>query len=156
MILERGVVRERQGDYAWLECDSQAGCARCAEGRGCGGGLFSRLLGDRLRRMRVLNTLDAGVGEYVIVGLEESAVVTGSLVAYGLPLVGLLVGAIGADALLAGSNDLAELVGGAAGFGLAWLGGRRLAGSLALAARFQPVMLRADDGRACLRESAAG
>lgn len=144
MITERARVLRVSADTAWVQCESQSGCARCAAGEGCGGGLFARLLRGRLQELPVaLPPALAGRlldGEHVLIGLSARAVQSASLLLYGLPLAGLLAGAVAGE-LLAG-GDAAALAGTVAGMGagllLARLQGRRLAGSAALS----PVLLR--------------
>lgn len=149
MITERGTVVSLEGDYAWVQSAAQSGCRRCAEGRGCGGGIFARLLGDRLHRIRVLNRLGAQPGEEVLIGLTESALLGGALLVYGLPVLLLVAGAVlatpwGEPAAVAGA-----LAGLGAGIGLLRLSARRLD----RAARFQPVLLERRPA-ACLQRGA--
>ncbi len=95
MISETATVLRVTGDTAWVSCASQSGCQRCAEGRGCGGGVFGRILGDRLREVRV----DVGghplrVGDQVEIGLSELDLLRASLMMYLVPLVGMLALAV--------------------------------------------------------------
>src|SRR5690606_19948088 len=120
MLYERATVLEHDGRWAWVQAASQAGCARCAAGRGCGGGIFGRLLGSRLHRVRALNEPAAKPGDTVLLGLAEAVLWQGALRVYGWPLGLLLVG------LLAGQTggDAGALLGGVIGFGSGWLLGR--------------------------------
>lgn len=144
MIIERARVLRVSANTAWVHCESQSGCARCEAGEGCGGGLFSKLLRGRLQALPVAlpGALAGGLGsgDRVLVGLSARAVQTASLLLYGLPLAGLLAGAVGAH--LAWGGDAAALAGAiaglAAGLLLASLKARRLAGDAGLA----PVLLR--------------
>lgn len=140
MIAERARVLRTGNGVAWVQCESQAGCARCAAGTGCGGGLFARLLRGRLQELPVETRLHLNPGDWVMVGLATSAVQNASLLLYGLPLAGLLLGAI-AGHQLAGT-DLAALVGMLIGLfgGLALV--RRFAAGLGARAGLQPVILR--------------
>lgn len=82
-------------------------CIRCQEGRGCGAGL----LASRRGRHATVG-LDAGlavaVGDTLIIPCEGSEVLRSSLLAFGLPLIGLLGSA--AAAKLAGLGDGLALV----------------------------------------------
>lgn len=94
MIEEPATVLRVAGDAAWVRCEREAGCARCAEGRGCGGGLLGRLLGDRLREIRVLRQpADLQAGERVILALDEGVLLRGAFLVYLLPLLCLGLGA---------------------------------------------------------------
>lgn len=139
MIQERARVLRTEGDTAWVQCESQAGCARCAEGKGCGGGVFARLLRHRLDELPVTNECRAAAGETVLIGLAEEAVFNGALLMYGLPLAGLLGGAI-AGQLAAG--EAGALLTGLAGIGAGlWLA-RGRSENLNADRRYQPVMLK--------------
>ena len=52
MITETGRVLQVEGEWALVACRRQVECARCAAGRGCGGGVLGKLLGDRLHHVR--------------------------------------------------------------------------------------------------------
>lgn len=149
MITETGRVIGVDGEWAWVACKRQVECARCAEGRGCGGGVLGRLLGDRLHEVRVaIGSVEVAPGDQVLIGLGEDAVMRAAAAVYLVPLVTALCGGIAAAAL-AGGGDLAAMLGAAAGLvaGLAWARGysRRHAASTAL----QPVILRRSAGPGC-------
>lgn len=139
IISERARVLRVDGNVAWVRCETQSGCARCAAGQGCGGGLFSRLLRGRLQELPIATEITVQPGDWVLIGLSTSAVQNASLLLYGCPLAGLLVGAISGS--LVAPGDLVSLAGMAAGLasGL-WLA-RRLAARLSGSA-LQPVLLR--------------
>lgn len=149
MITETGRVLEVEGDWAWVACRRQIECARCAEGRGCGGGVLARLLGDRLHKIRAATGAVAVVpGDQVLIGLGEDVVLRAAAAVYLVPLVLALAGALGASALL-GGGDLAAVAGAAGGLllGLRWARAysRRHAADTSL----QPVILRRSDGAGC-------
>jgi sigma-E factor negative regulatory protein RseC len=134
MIIETAHVLRVSGSVAWVRCDGHAGCQRCAQGQGCGGGVMGRLLGERLREV----TVDAGgfrlaSGDRVRIGLSETALLKSSLVMYLLPLLTMLGAALIADRLApAAWQELASvaaaLPGLWAGLALARAFGRRRTG----------------------------
>jgi sigma-E factor negative regulatory protein RseC len=143
VIVETATVLEVRGDVAIVRCHRQAACERCAEGRGCGGGIMARLLGERLDGVRVpTNGMSLTPGDEVAIGLEEQGLVLASLAVYFVPLAGALAGSA-AVASLIGGGDPAALAGAGAGFaaGLAWARrfGRRHRGD----GRFRPRLLGA-------------
>lgn len=149
MITETGRVLEVEGDWAWVVCRRQAECARCAEGRGCGGGVLGKLLGDRLHKVRAATgALAISPGDHVRIGLGEDAVLRAAAAVYLVPLLAALAGGV-AVATAAGGGDLAAISGAAAGLflGLGWARryGRRLAADAAL----QPVILGLAEGAGC-------
>lgn len=151
LITERARVLRVAHDVVWVRCESQAGCARCAAGQGCGGGLFARLLRGRLQELPVALPPEfsarIAVGDTVLIGLSVAAVQNASLLLYGVPLAGLLVGAVVGQV---GGNDAFALAGAAAGL-LAGLSlARVLAARSARHGGLEPVLLRTlASGEAC-------
>jgi sigma-E factor negative regulatory protein RseC len=141
MIEESGRVVKLEGELAWVETERRSACHGCSAQSGCGTGLIGRLFRYRRSRVRALNAAGARVGEEVILGLAEQALVRGSLAVYLAPLVAMLAGAMLADSLVPG-DDGAAVAGGLLGFGLALLYMRRFAAAIRGDRRYQPVILR--------------
>lgn len=139
MIHEPATVLRIEGNRAWVQCASQAGCQRCAEGKGCGGGLFAALLGKRLQELPIENRAAAQVGEPVVLALDERVILSAALAAYGLPLLGLLLG--GGLAAVQGGGDAWAALGGGIGFVAGLLVGRLWSRRAGRPGRFAPVML---------------
>jgi sigma-E factor negative regulatory protein RseC len=145
MIEESAQVVATEGEFAWVETQRQSTCGGCAANKGCGTATLAKVLGKKRTRVRALNHSGAQVGDQVIVGVEESALVRGSLAVYAVPLLTLLAGSIigsllGKQWLLEGEG-LALVLGGVGLLaGLAWLKGftRRISHD----SRYQPVVLR--------------
>ena len=101
LALESARVIAVEDDGVWLETGVQRGCANCREGRGCGVSVFQRLF--RLPRHRVF--LPTGqplsVGDHVVIGMAQRALLIASLWLYFVPLAGLLSGALIADLVFA-------------------------------------------------------
>lgn len=140
MIEEQAEVTDIDGVHAWVSCRAQQGCARCAAGNGCGGGVLGRWLGDRLHRVRVVHQGGIAVGDCVVIGLDERVLLRAAAAVYGVPLAALLVGASAGQALY--GTDAAALAGAAAGFaaGFAWV--HVFSRKMARYKRFQPAVLR--------------
>ncbi|MDR2874354.1 MAG: SoxR reducing system RseC family protein [Methylobacillus sp.] len=143
MIEEQAVVVGIEHDTALLEIVRNKPCGLCGQTRGCGVSVLGRLLGHRSAIVRAENQINAKTGDTVVVGLDEKALLTGSLAAYGVPLFSLLIGAaLGASfATTRASADMYALAGAVAGLalGLLWLrahSARRASG------RYRPVVLR--------------
>ncbi len=94
MIEETAFVVAVEGDYALLQTQRRSACQSCSVKQGCGTSVLSRVVGQRSTQLSVLNTLSAQVGDEVIIGLEENALVHGSLLVYSLPLLMLLLFAV--------------------------------------------------------------
>lgn len=145
MIEETATVVEVEGDFAWVETQRETACNSCAANKGCGTSVLSKVLGQRLTRVRALNRVSAAAGDTVVIGIKESALVRGSLAVYALPLVALLLAAVAGEGYATASGGNPEvmaisfgLVGLAAGF--LWV--RRFSERISRDARYQPVILR--------------
>lgn len=145
MIEETGRIVDVQGEFALVESDRRSACGGCAASEGCGTGVIARAFGNRTVTLRVLNRIDAGVGDRVVIGLEETGLVRGAFAVYAVPLLTLFAGAL-CGHWLAGGSDVAAIGGGLAGLaaGLAWL--TRFSRRTRVDAAFQPVVLRRQAG----------
>lgn len=112
----RGVVTRVEDGHVWIEV-SQAGCGQCAGEGACGSGLLG--LRARPRAYRLPNTLDARVGDAVMVSVAHGDVLKGALLAYAMPLALGLLAAAAATRL--GGGDWQAAVGLLAGIGAGWL-----------------------------------
>ncbi len=147
MIVESGRVERIEEGFAWVICAGQVGCVRCAEGRGCGGGLLGRLLGDRLHRIRAVAGSQAlQAGDRVEIGLDEAALLRGSLRVYGFPLLGMLGLPLLLRLFAAQSGDgslvIASVVGLVAGLAVA----RHSSEKISRNPLYQPHIIRRVDG----------
>lgn len=145
MIEETGQVIDVQGEFAWVESERRSSCGGCASREGCGTGVIARAFGNRAVTLKVLNHIDARIGDRVVIGIAETGLVRGALAVYALPLVTLFSGAM-CGHLLANGSDLAAITGAAAGLaaGLAWLA--RFSRRTRVDATYQPVVLRQQPG----------
>lgn len=141
---ESGRVVRVEGQFAWVETARRSACHSCSAQAGCGTGLIGRLLGSRRSQVRVLNTPEVQIGDEVVLGMEEQALVRGSIAVYALPLLALIGGALLFEWLapLGLVGDGAAVAGGVGGFaaGVLWL--RRFAHRVRNDERYQPVILR--------------
>ncbi len=149
MIEERAVVVALDGEIAWVEARRDTLCGACATGGGCGASLFAKALGFKAPRLRVPKSDAMAVGDRVILGIDERALVRGSFAAYVVPIVLLLILALIGEAVasrwLALNSELLAVVFGMCGLalGFAWL--RRHTQRLRLDGRYQPVILRREE-----------
>ncbi len=141
MIEEKAIVSSVDAGLIRVRAFGPASCARCAAGQGCGGGLLARLLKRRDAEVEVAGMLEGvSVGDVVVVGLAEAALLRASVWVYLVPVVAMFSLAAFAQAML-GAGDL-----GVAAFGLAGLaGGFWITGNYARGAQdaeFRPRLLR--------------
>ena len=62
------------------------------------------------------------VGDKALVSMPDSTITQASLIAYGLPLAGLLIGMLAGDALIPAENSLGALIGAAVGLAIPLIG----------------------------------
>lgn len=140
----RAIVRDREGDEALVEV-SGGGCGRCHEKGGCGGQQLTQMFCSGPKRYRVENPLGAEIGEQVTIAISEGALRTSANLAYGLPVLLLLAGAIAGNLLAGDSGAMAGAVLGiSAGFFHLARKSRRPAGNSAarpqIISRSQPTL----------------
>ncbi len=138
-----------EGSRAWLVPEQTTSCGSCASSGACGakgiGTTASRL---EARRFPIDNEAGLAVGERVVVGVRETALLKASLTAYALPMITMLV-AGGVAQSIAGSDGItmaAMAVGLALGLITARLGAARLFSKGEIAPRF---LRRAGVGETC-------
>lgn len=104
-----------------LEVEAEAACPRCAEGKGCGAGIFSGPGKRRRIDASVDGDFELQEGDRVSFALAPQKLLQAAVVVYGYPLAAGVTGALVAFA--AGLGDLgaavAALAGMVAGFGFA-------------------------------------
>lgn len=119
MIEERGRVLSVEPGAVWVETIRRSTCGSCQARDGCGQALLQRLgSGARSGFIRAISEQPLAIGDEVIIGLAENAVLKASALVYVLPLLLLFLSAVLAD--LAGLSEpwliLAALGGLTAGF----------------------------------------
>ncbi|HHO59961.1 MAG TPA: hypothetical protein ENJ64_06925, partial [Thiotrichales bacterium] len=119
MIEEQVQVVAIEGDQLLLEAQTQSACGACAAKKGCGTAVLSKVVGKKFTRFQARNTVDARIGDIIVVGLPETALLRGSLMIYLLPLLGMIGMALLVDAILAfdaEGRDLSIAIAAMAGF----------------------------------------
>ena len=94
MITESAVVTRREGRQVELRLERGSVCAGCELNRGCGTGALGRLLGHRSRPIVIETDRDLRPGDSLRLGVAESALVKASLMVYGFPLAGMIIGGL--------------------------------------------------------------
>lgn len=112
MSVRKAVVLRMEGASAVIKLDSQGGCGRCAEAGGCGSDVLGQLFRPSCRTYKAETLRPLHEGSEVQVSVEPGAPLIAALLAYGIPLLGVLGGAA-LGSLLAG--DAAAAAGAAVG-----------------------------------------
>lgn len=158
MIEETAQVVQCQDDFAWVETSRKSACDSCSVNKGCGTGAISKVFGEKRSRLKVINKIHADVGDSVLIGINESALLMGSFLVYLLPIISLLgfalLGELMARQLLIENSDLLSILFGLFGLVLAMWWVRRKTANQEHANRYQAVILRRLNGQAdCLIET---
>jgi sigma-E factor negative regulatory protein RseC len=145
MLTESGRVVGFESDGLWVETIRRSTCGTCAAQKGCGHGLLNRISEGKRGYIRVLPG-EHPVGHYniddqVLISIPEEVILRGSFIAYVLPLMTMLAGALSAVNWLPGNEDLLAICGAAGGLALGyalvrWHGIRHFRDP-----DFQPVLL---------------
>jgi len=145
MIEEQAEVVEIIGDQLVLQAQTQSACGSCSASKGCGTSVLSKVVGRKFTRFQAENNIDAAVGDTVIVGISEDALLRGSVVMYVIPILGMLFFALAADSLLetlVDYRDLAIAASGIMGLVFGSLISKWYFQRQASKQRFAPVVLR--------------
>jgi sigma-E factor negative regulatory protein RseC len=146
MLEESAEVVRVKDTEVWVETQRRSNCESCVAEKACGTATLSKVLGNRRNVVRVLSSIPLRVGDQVIIGIREQALVRGSLAVYAVPilllLLGGLVGELGAGQSIWENAEFASVLLGISGLiaGLVWL--RKFTRRIQNDAKFQPVVLR--------------
>ena len=142
------VVRVEDG-IVWLEPEQTTSCGHCASSASCGvaghepggmGTVTSRLEARRFTMDNPDGSASLSVGERIVVGVGEQALLKAALTAYGLPLLTALVGGSVAQGLY--GQDATTMLGMAAGLAFGLIVARFTARRLAAHGELAPHYLR--------------
>ena len=146
MITENAIVVSIENNQTWIETQRQSACGQCSANKGCGTSVLSKVVGNKLSKMRAINKINAQVGDEVIVGLNEESLLKGAFMTYLLPLLYLFLfsfaGQFMADYFQINNSELIIIVFAVFGF---YLGMKKLKSfsiSIANNEKYQPVILK--------------
>jgi sigma-E factor negative regulatory protein RseC len=138
-IEERGIVVAADADWATVRMQRQSTCGSCSARSGCGNGVLAEVLGRRVLEFRLANVDDLRPGDRVTLGVHDRAVVSGALVMYLVPLLGLIATPVVLGFLLPEVSEGWRVLAGAGGFVLGLIAVRRWLRNRGQ--RFEPVLL---------------
>lgn len=95
MIEQNVRVLRCQGEQMWVRMGSQSGCSACDNGKGCGAGLFSKLLRRKPAVIELVrDNMDIEAGQMLTLAFPEQVFIKLVFASYGWPLLGALTGAV--------------------------------------------------------------
>jgi len=146
MIEETATVVEVRQDHVLVEVQRRSSCESCQAKNGCGTSVLQKVLGNKRSQVLVLKDRDLKVGDRLVIGLQEKALVKGSLAVYFIPLLLMIffaiLGVSLAGQLSVQQVDSVSMMFALFGFGLgmAWL--KLFSRQIAVDKQYQPVILR--------------
>lgn len=94
MIHEKGRIVAIEPEGVWVETIQRSTCQSCSAEKGCGQSMIAKLSGHTSYIWVLLQGRDSNhyqVGEEIEIGVPEAVVVNGSLFAYLVPLLTMLL-----------------------------------------------------------------
>ncbi len=145
MIEETAVVVKTEGHTVWLESSGSAGCGQCESKSVCGQTVFSELFGIENTQFKAESKEILKEGDRVLLGIDERALVRGSLLVYLLPLLTMVfmasIATWGSN-LLNITHEGLVIAGGLFGLYLGYRFARKKAAILTKIKSFQPIILK--------------
>ena len=146
MIEEQGRVIRVNGALAEVDCVRRSACGGCSVNGACGTSLLERYLGRKPLALQAANAIGARPGDQVVVGIPDETLPQAAFVAYLMPLLVMLLGALGgewlADLTRVSWSQAPVLLGGIIGLGLGFRWSAGFSARRAADPRFQAVILR--------------
>lgn len=151
MLTESGRVVGIETDGVWVETIRRSTCGTCSAQKGCGHGLLNRVSEGKRGYVRALpgehSVNDYKVNDQVLISIPEEVILRGSFIAYILPLLSMLGGAMTAVHFLIGQQDVLAVAGALVGLVLGFILVRWHGYYHRQDPAFQPVLLSIDSSR---------
>lgn len=148
MLTETGRVVGIETDGVWVETIRRSTCGVCSAQKGCGHGLLNRISEGKRGYVRALpgeqSIDDYKVNDQVLISIPEEVILRGSFIAYILPILSMLAGAVAASHFLVGQQDVLAVLGAAGGLVLGFTLVRWHGVYHRQDPAFQPVLLSID------------
>jgi len=91
MMQEQAIVVDVSGRQISVETDRQSTCGHCSAKNGCGSALLGKFFDRNKQHLVVETDLDLAIGDRILLGLDESALLRGSFIVYAVPLLLMLL-----------------------------------------------------------------
>jgi sigma-E factor negative regulatory protein RseC len=139
MLEQDATVVESRDGQIWVEAISRSSCSTCAAGS-CSTSVVSKLFGLKINRLQMRNTLQAKIGDKVIIGIPDSVLVKASAWAYLVPLISMVL--LTSMAVVQGYGDGLQVLFALCGLAAGFLIVGRLTQSGKQGSAFDPLLLR--------------
>lgn len=94
LLVEQGIITYVSENFIEVTCQSKVDCKRCVEGKGCGGGILARWLGDRQHQIKIryeASKFSPKLNSVAKFSFSATLIVKLAAITYGLPLLLLAV-----------------------------------------------------------------
>lgn len=146
MITETAIVVLIEDNQTWVETQRKSACGQCSANKGCGTSVLSKVIGNKLSKIKAINNIDAQVGDEVVIGLNEQSLLKGAFMTYMLPLIFMfifaLVGQLVSANLQVQNNELLVIVFAVVGLLLGLRQVKVFSSAIARNENYQPVILK--------------
>lgn len=120
-LLAYGQVEEVSGSFAYIRTQRESGCGGCQSEQTCGTSTLARLFSMGTQPLLKLpNDIQARPGDQVELALDGHSLIGQAFIAYGLPLVGLFMGALLALWFWPQGGDVTTIIGSLVGLVITW------------------------------------
>ena len=146
MITETAIVVSIENNQTWVETQRKSACGQCSANKGCGTSVLSKVIGNKLTKIKAINNIDAQVGDEVLIGLNEQSLLKGAFMTYMLPLVLMFIfslfGQIVSENLMLQNNELLIIIFAIIGLLLGLQKVKIFSSAIAKDENYQPVILK--------------
>ena len=104
MIKQPATVIAETANAYLLETLPKSACKRCAEGKGCGGGILAQAFANKTYQLSIDKNKQLKLKDLVYIGIRSSLLVRASLLLYLLPLIVMVTVALVASSLTSGED----------------------------------------------------
>ncbi|WP_409523726.1 SoxR reducing system RseC family protein [Nitrincola sp. MINF-07-Sa-05] len=142
MLEEAALVTRVKGAGISVKTVRKSACDSCQSEAGCGQKRITQLLIREATDMSIDNPdgVEVEVGNQVLIGLNEGALVRASLILYLLPLVTMILAVLVSSQLV--EHELLQVLAAVVGLLAGFLCGRILSARLLSTGDYRPVLLR--------------
>ena len=120
MITQPAKVLASFDDHCVVETIPKSACPRCAEGKGCGGGILAQAFANKTYQLKVPYTSELtssdisvpNVGTHVLVAMSSNGLLMASIVMYFLPLILMILAGVGTATWISNEDGYTVLASG--------------------------------------------
>lgn len=100
MIEQSVQVLRCDNESMWVRMGTRSGCAACDNGKGCGAGLFAKLMRRKPVVLKLAQTdVEVEAGQMLVLAFPEQVYLKMVFASYGWPLLAALAGAFAGNSL---------------------------------------------------------